>query len=224
MKNVVSFFNCSKENDTFYDVTIIAAKIAKAHPDKKILMVHRGNSIVPGRRYNLDFDRFNSIQIEIKGLWNLHAFYMGENKELALLHPDQAEFFIKKIAEQFDLVICDAGDDICNPFTLGTLFASGNVIYLVNGLKSSLARYLSLEPLLKKLSIPTSAIFVDFGAHEQRYSPDYLFDTLGDEAVSKLFFGYSKTDNDLGSLACFITNRLFWNMPKIRANEEWGER
>ena len=224
MRNVVSVFSCGKDVDPFYDVTVIAAKIAKAYPEKKILMVHRGNTIVPGRPYMLSFDKFKSIKFEIKGLWNLYAFYVKENSKLAFISPDQSEYFLKKVSEQFDLVICDAGSEITNPFTLGALFASGNVFYLLDGLKSSLNRYAGLAPILSKLAVPTTGYIFDFDSHVLRYSSDFLFKTLGEGCEFKLYFIYSKNDDELDLLAGHIGNRLLGDPPRIVEYRGRGNR
>ena len=203
MNNIVSIFSCCQGTEAVYPVSFIATAIAMKKPLKKVLMVHRGYGLHKESTVRISFDRYENIELETSGITdNLYTIHINMESGDIYSNPDETKHFLKKIAGYFDIVICDAGNDLNKPFALGMLLESAWVLYLIDGHIESINRYTGLMPIIKKLKIRPSGFIVDLDSCYPEYSMIHLFNRLGDESEDMTYVVCLDTgENGLNDLA-----------------------
>ena len=202
MKNIVSIFSCA-DAESVFPVSFVAYTIAANRPDKKILMIYSGYEPGEKSQVKISFGKYKDIEVETSDRANnLYTVYISKESGRIYSNADEAKNFVKEIAKHFDLVICDAGNDLKIPYALGTLFASDYIFYLIDGQIESLNRFIGMSPVIKKLKIAPSGYIIDLDFFYPEYSMIHLFDKLGDESEDMTYvLCLSMGDNGLIDLA-----------------------
>ena len=178
---------CSEDVNTDYVLSAVSIMLARMNPDKKILMIKQKYGKDSEKAKRIGFDGSKDISIKHKGMENLFVIYVHDKNKGTEINPYVASQIVKKIAERFDFVLCDAGKGIQVGFEKGELFAPDKVFYVIDGQMDSLDQFLYLHRMPEKYVIPVAGFVLDFDHYRPEYSIDCFYKSLGVSDESKVF-------------------------------------
>ncbi|MBR5731298.1 MAG: hypothetical protein IKX89_05075 [Firmicutes bacterium] len=188
-----------------------AEKIAKSLPGCNILLVHAEQSAgpvyAPGAGESMERLRpyLSEKLINVKEIIQ-RSFYKDDLYVIAgtnvpgsseSFHPDLSEWFMKSIAQSFDLVICDSGANIEHGLSLGALFASDSIYIVLDQSENTFRRYEWLSTLYDRLALNIRGFVLNRCTKGSPFSKAYAAKRLGAERSSV----FTVSESAYGSLA-----------------------
>lgn len=224
MENIISIATSAADYETGFVVRRLAELVAGKAPDKRILMICRDSVTDPERTVYEKMYLLDNIPIikdtDYPGLFSIHA---GSALNTKSLHPDTATYIVRRFAEKYDLVICDAGSQIEDALALGCMFESKETYYVLDRTFDSIKKYAYLKPLLDRLDIRIGGHILDHSDGSEYGYSEYTR-ALGLKSMDDTYMiDADKELDELGLLAASIVHDRF-ELEKASDYEERDDR
>ena len=115
--------------------------------------------------------------------------------------PDMSESFIKRMAAEYDIVICDSGSEIGQGLPLGAMFASDSIYAVFSHSEESFRRFEWLRPLYEKLGLKLNGYVLDRFPADSPYPPEYVSERLGVDIGRVFFIPFAALKKDIETIA-----------------------
>lgn len=171
----------------------VCADICRRYPDRSVMFL--GMNSRPSCEYvkedvfsiediKLHLDNRTLTAEEIKAMCsvrkNLYMLAGIKNfMEERDFFPETAEYLIMTIAQSFDIVICDAGNDLDNGLALGALRCGGQRYCVISQQESSVREFEDKKWIFEKLNMKFDSIVVNKYFNKDPYDTVYLSERLG---------------------------------------------
>jgi len=167
MGKTISFFGADHKCGTSMVAQCAAEILSASLPELNIILIHAegaiGNDYTKAVCESLDSIRpyleerlLDAHSLVKKSREKSNLYYISGTSKLESafnFHPDMGEYYVKKLAEEFDLVICDCGSEIEHGLSLGSIFSSDYLYLVASQSESAIKRYEFQKVLFDKLRI-----------------------------------------------------------------------
>ena len=187
MKKIFTFHGADHKCGCSMLSQCVAECIAGKKSDLNVLLVHaeesRGAGYSPKVRESMErirpylADRLLDVRDIVKksGYKGNLSIIAGTDKpgSSEAFHPDMAEFFMGRMAQSFDIIICDSGANLEHGLSLGALFASDAIFMVFDQTESAFRRYEWLRPLYEKLDLKIEGFVLNKFTEDSAYTKEY---------------------------------------------------
>ena len=187
MRNIFTFHGADHKCGCSMLSQCVAEHIAGTRSDLNVLLVHaeesRGAGYSPKVRESMErirpylADHLLDVRDVVKksGYKGNLSIIAGTDKpgSSEAFHPDMAEFFMGRMAQSFDIIICDSGANLEHGLSLGALFASDAIFMVFDQTESAFRRYEWLRPLYEKLSLNIEGFVINKFTEDSAYTREY---------------------------------------------------
>lgn len=192
MTSIVSFFGADHKCGTGMISQCIAERIAYVAPNLKILLIHcngrDGTDYSPTANESMDNIRpymadqlIDGTEIFAKSHWKDNLHVIAGAKELgsaSMYNPEMAGLMLKKLQNEFDLIICDSGSEIEHGLSLGSLISATSLYIVLTQSECAIRHYEWQKKLLDKLQIRANAYIINKFEKSSPYNVRYIKDRL----------------------------------------------
>ena len=192
MKKVFTFHGTDSSCGCAWLGRRTAEMVAEKRRDLKVLLVHASHSDIAGQgaggvsmetvRPYLHAGRplpaALAERIDCRGALSVISG-AGPSDVFGAFCPDMSESFIKRMASEYDIVICDSGSEIGQGLPLGAMFASDSIYTVFSHAEESFRRFEWLRPLYDKLGLNINGYVLDRFPADTVYSEEYVSERLG---------------------------------------------
>lgn len=191
--NVISFHGSDHKSGVTMLAMSVCSDICRKDPEKSVMFI--GMNGRPSCEYvreeafsiediKLHLDNRTLTSEEIKMMCrNKNNFYMLSGIKNLIrereFFPETADYLLRTIAECFDLIICDTGNDPDNGLAIGALHRSGQSYCIVSQCESGISEFERRKWLFKKLGIDFNALILNKYFPKDPYDTEYLSERLG---------------------------------------------
>lgn len=201
MKNVFSIATVKPGLDTDHISKRIAQVSSRLYPKKKILYVTCKYDGSKKGEIHQDVCFAKDLLIyEIPNYSNMHVLSGRNAFNLRKITPDVVEILIKELSKRYDAIVCNVGDTLEKALSLGCLFSSGSVYYLLDGSMSAINKFAHYKPLLDKLDIPVKGIIVADMPENVRYTAEEYTKSTGQVFFHPYYIRSNRMDYDISYL------------------------
>lgn len=207
MNKVFAFLGADHKCGTSQICQCVAELTASENPLHKVLLLHAhssaGTDYSPAAAESMErirpylADRLLDMEeITEKARWKDNLSVIGGADKPGsdgLYHPDMAGFFLDRLADYYDIILCDCGADIENGLALGSLFKAGRIYVVLSQSETAIRRYEWLRPLYEKLGLTETSYVINRFRSGSVYSGDYMEKRLG--LTSEKMFTVRETKN-----------------------------
>lgn len=193
MKKVFTFHGADHKCGCSMLSQCVAERLAYTNKDKSVLLVHAeqsegsvyspkvGESMERIRPYLADRLLDIGDVVERSAYRDNLSIISGTDKpgSSESFHPDMAQFFLSRVADSFDIVICDSGANMEHGLSLGALFASDSIFMVFSQTECAFRHYEWLKPLYEKLGLNITGYVLNRFIYQSAYTKDYTRKRLG---------------------------------------------
>lgn len=206
MKSKITvFFGSDKKVGTTFLSLRFALALAEKEKEKKIIFIgaNQGSAVCYVKEANDTMDKLVPlIENDIFSVESLvryskpenEIFYIEESKDMILsatYKPGVLKRLVKKLGDDFDYVVIDAGENLSNGLTIAGISMKDTVIYAVLSQKeSALKGFEERRKIISRIGIKPKKYIVNMYDREDPYDMQYISKriNLGDEAIYKVPF------------------------------------
>lgn len=208
-KNVAAFHGSDHKTGVTMLAQSVCMDICRREPQKSVMFV--GMNKRPGCEYikedvcsiediKLHLDNRTLTSDEIKNMCFVRKnFYMLAGIRNFICErdffPETAEYLLQTVAPNFDIIICDAGNDPDNGLSVGALRCSGQRYCILSQCESSLREFENRKWIFEKLGIGFDAFVLNKYFNKDPYDKIYISERLSmdlDEFITVRMAGYGR--------------------------------
>lgn len=192
MNNVFVFQGTDHKVGTTQITQSLSEYIADKHPEISVLLIYgdggRGSEYCPHMRETIDRIRpflaqsvINTEELKIKAKYKDNLFIIGgkDNPQSGkYLTLDMTEMLIEAVSREFSLVLIDAGSQMFDAVSLGSVFAADKIYLVLNQRESSLSHFEWAGCYYDKLGISFDKYIVNKYDRRNPYELEYISERL----------------------------------------------
>lgn len=175
MSKVVVFHGIDHKVGTTLLVQSVAEWIAKEQKQLSVMMISMNarksteyvgevTESIENFRLQIDNRMLSANQIMKLCQWKSNLYLMsgiGSQLDHRSYHPDHADYLLRVLEDQVDLILIDSGNEIDHGLAVGALAHSQNRFLILTQQESMLRRYEQLYDLYQELSIQFSGFIIN---------------------------------------------------------------
>ncbi|QAT43183.1 hypothetical protein [Aminipila luticellarii] len=92
--------------------------------------------------------------------------------------PDSATYLLESVADSFEIIIADTGNELDNGLALGGMSAAAKRYLILDQLESNLSRYEKMSPLFEKAGIRFDGFIINKFYADDPYTLPYILERL----------------------------------------------
>jgi cellulose biosynthesis protein BcsQ len=166
----------------------IAQTISNSYPSKRILLlflngrksteyIKEETGSIENIKIRLDNLMIDGSEIESFSLRRGNLFILagiGKMEEERLYMPENVDYLLSEIKNNFDLIIIDSGSNLDNGLAIGALRYSENRILVITQQETALKRYEELMPTYSLLGFEFKKLLINKYFIEDPYDREYI--------------------------------------------------